>query len=163
MKEQVRAKSVNTNEWCYGNLVETDNGCFIVDSATSDDRKTLIIQSAIPVDARTIGHYADTVYIDGADIDVSDLSERDSFKPIYGEDLIMTSYTQTNPKTGENEDIKIIGVLLWSDDFAQWEVVTDDGNIHRLCTLVEMYGVDAIIGNLHDNQELFKTYFPKGV
>jgi len=138
MSNNKRAKSKNAGEWVYGSIARTESDVYIIESAKTVDGK-LVINDATLVD---IGTVCDFITLVDTDTTV--------FTELYQYDVVKTTIMDMNLDANRVEEIDVIGVVLWSDDFLQWEVVSTKGDIHRLSQFIEEFGIDCILGSQFD-------------
>lgn len=90
MKIKFRGKTVDTNEWVYGDLLQNEEGCFIVlDSESSNnygDGTDLYATNWYKVREGTIGQYINRDYAHSSDLYMGDIVEindlRGNFKGV---------------------------------------------------------------------------------
>lgn len=98
-----RGKQVDTNEWIYGDLVQTEKQCFIVNGVVESNSEYITIEDWQEVIPETVGQYT------GMEIDGVKLYAGMKFKYMG---LIFT--------------------ISYSEDEYMWQAVSNNGNINRL-------------------------------
>jgi len=141
MSNQKKAKSEKTGKWIVGSLAVANLGSYIIEAAETIDGK-LVVKDATLVDMGTV-----------CDFITSTSTNEKPFAELYEHDIIKTSVSQTNPITNKLENIDLIGEILWSSDYFQWEVSTTEGDIVRLFKFIEDFGIDTIVGSYFDTPE----------
>ena len=113
----------------------------VLDFEKRDEENVVITAKAIYITDHlsTLSNYATSIY------NVEDLYKQsdDHFVEVYEHDLIASMH---------NEEL-IVGEIFYSDDNDLLEVETKNNTI-PLCTFLDIYGVEYLIGNRFDTPEL---------
>ena len=131
-----RGKRIDNGEWAYGNLLELAHEekpiCYIIPSITNGSwsRKSLMLKFISPcfeVIPETVGQFTGHINKDG--------------KEIYDSDICVS--------------LDGLFLVVWNEEKAAFEMMfKEDGE--RLY-LEEMWDDTKVIGNLHDNLELWEV------
>ena len=142
-KSKFRAKRLNSNEWVYGNLLETDDYKYIINVLSVDDKSIPIIEFVI-VNPNTIQEFTNHFDIDGKEIYEGDFyreengtergDERTYFVCVFLKELSRFAWLSAEEKF-EYETTSDM------EDFLDTEM----GMIEKYCKLIK------VIGNVIDN------------
>ena len=137
MKREIkfRGKSVDNNEWVYGDLIHIGNGCIIYQGSQSDYQITnktgvaieLFDDEVSVVRPETLGQF-------------TGLCDKDE-KEIYEDDILMCE--------------QHIALVLWNKELSTYALQFDFEKKVGMRPLGEWHAM-TVISNIHDNPNLLK-------
>lgn len=144
-KSKFRAKRLNSNEWVYGNLLETDDYKYIMNVRSIDDKSMPIIEFVI-VDPNTIQEFTNHFDVDGKEIYEGDFYREENGGDYVDERVYFICVY-----------IKELSRFAWlsAEEKFEYETTSDDELVNFLDTEMSMTDKDSkkikVIGNVIDN------------
>jgi len=144
-KSKFRAKRLNSNEWVYGNLVETHHFKYIL-CVSFIPAKTLPVEEFIDIEPNTIGEFTNHYDIDGKEIYEGDFYREENGGDYVDERLYFICVY-----------IKELSRFAWLtvDEKFEYETTCDEELDTFLSTEMGMTDKDSekikVIGNTTDN------------
>lgn len=126
----------NNKEWIYGNLIKTKNDKFWITNNSYSNGGWLVLRKRIEVDPKTVGQFTGLLDKNGKKIFEGDIV---TFYEVLGQQGIMVPFK---------------GVVKYGNGYYYVEYI-DERNRKGKWNLSSCWHL-VVVGNIHDNNELYK-------